>query len=333
VPRSSRSAASSRRGGRAYDRLRALEDRLPEQGSGRRARPRRRRWLGLSVLALATLGTAGGLYTLRSPDATSREAVVPHDNKLLLATNLLNTPAITKYLSTRAGGVTMALYDATTGQTSMYRPGVTQTTASIIKVGILATLLHQAQEKDQPLDNATAQLATAMIENSDDDAATDLWQGDGGARGVGAFDTLAGLTDTSLNTKGYWGLSTTTAEDQVAMMKAVAYPNALLNEKSRTYELGLMADVEADQSWGVSAGVPAGVTVDLKDGWDPLDGDADSNAANGTNWQVNSIGWIDGDGRNYVLAILTLGNATEGYGIATIQGVAPLIWNELAPAA
>jgi hypothetical protein len=283
-------------------------------------------------LALVTLGAAGVLYTVHSPDATSREADLPHDNKLLLATNLFDTPAITNYLATRSGSVTMALYDANTGTTSLYRPGVAQTTASIIKVGILATLLYQAQQKGQPLTNSTAQLATTMIENSDDDAATDLWQGDGGANGVGKFDTLAGLTDTTLSTKGYWGLSTTTAEDQMAMMKTVAYPNSLLNAASRAYELGLMANVEDDQTWGISAGVPSGVTVDLKNGWDPLDGDGGSNAANGTNWQVNSIGWVDGGGRNYVLAVLTLGNATEGYGITTIQGVAPIIWNELAPA-
>jgi hypothetical protein len=285
------------------------------------------------MLAVATLVAAGALYTLRSPDANSREAVLPHDNKLLLATNLLDTPAITKYLAGRQGNITMALYDANTGETSLYRPGVTQTTASIIKVGILAALLYQAQQKGQPLTDPTAQLASAMIENSDDNAASDLWQGDGGAKGVAAFDTLAGLTDTAPGAKGFWGLSTTTAEDQVTMMKTVAYPNDLLNAASRTYALGLMAQVEADQSWGLSAGVPAGVTVDLKNGWDPLDGDGDSNAANGTNWQVNSIGWIDGDGRNYVAAILTVGNDTEGYGIDTIQGVAPLIWNELAPAA
>jgi Beta-lactamase enzyme family len=162
-----------------------------------------------------------------------------------------------------------------------------------------------------------------MIENSDDDAAQDLWDQEGGAVAVGAFDRLAGLTDTSLNQAGYWGLSTTTAEDQVTMVKTIAYGNAVLDSASRHYELGLMANIEADQRWGVSAGVASGVSVDLKDGWDPLDGDTD--------WQVNSVGWIDGDGRNYVLAALTEGNSTEGYGIATIARVARLIWNELGP--
>ncbi len=281
---------------------------------------------------MATLGIAAAVHVYTPSIATSRETILPHDNQLLLTPNLLDTPAITRYLAGREGNVTMALYDATTGTTCLYRPDVTQTTASIIKVGILATLLHQDQATGRRLGSSDDQLATAMIEDSDDDAATTLWDGVGGPRAVGAFDTLAGLTDTTLNTRGYWGLSTTTAEDQVAMMKVVAYPNSILDTASRRYELGLMADVEPDQSWGVSAGVPSGVTVDLKDGWDPLDGDADSNSADGTDWQVNSVGWVDGDGRDYVLAVLTVGNATESYGITTIQGVSPIVWDEMAPA-
>ena len=55
-----------------------------------------------------------------------------------------------------------------------------------------------------------------------------------------------------------------------------------------------MENVSADQAWGVSGGVPAGVTVALKNGWLPL------NDAN-TDWQINSIGWVSGDGRDYLL--------------------------------
>ena len=48
-----------------------------------------------------------------------------------------------------------------------------------------------------------------------------------------------------------------------------------------------MENVAPDQRWGVSGGVPAGVTVALKNGWLPL------NDAN-TDWQVNSVGWVSG---------------------------------------
>jgi hypothetical protein len=51
---------------------------------------------------------------------------------------------------------------------------------------------------------------------------------------------------------------------------------------------------------------------------------------------VNSIGWVRGQGRNYVLAVLTTddpagpGTAGLDYGISTIQGVSQRIWANLA---
>jgi hypothetical protein len=51
-----------------------------------------------------------------------------------------------------------------------------------------------------------------------------------------------------------------------------------------------MERVTPGQAGGISGGVPPGVTVALKNGWLPLDGNGD--------WQVNSIGWVIGDGRD-----------------------------------
>jgi len=62
--------------------------------------------------------------------------------------------------------------------------------------------------------------------------------------------------------------------------------------------------------------------VALKNGWLPLD-------SAGDDWQVNSIGWISGLGRDYLLAVLTTGNPTEQYGIDTIDRLAALVWQHL----
>jgi hypothetical protein len=82
-----------------------------------------------------------------------------------------------------------------------------------------------------------------------------------------------------------------------------------------------MENITPSEAWGVTAGIPQGVTVALKNGWLPLSGE--------TNWQVNSIGFIDGDGRNYILAILTDGNPTEQYGIDTISQFSTDVWDML----
>jgi hypothetical protein len=237
--------------------------------------------------------------------------------------DLFGAPAVAAYLAGTTQDVTAAVYDDVTGVTSVYRPGVAQDTASIMKVDILATLLAQGQSAGQALTPAEQSIAVPMIEQSDNDDAQDLWDSEGGATAVSAFDTKAGLTQTDPDAAGYWGLSTTTAADQVQLLRTVAYPNAVLMPASQSYELNLMENVESDQSWGVSAGVGAGSTMALKNGWLPLDSGG---------WQVNSIGYVDGQGRDYVIAVLTE-DTTEADGINFIQGLSGLIWQELAPSA
>ena len=52
-----------------------------------------------------------------------------------------------------------------------------------------------------------------------------------------------------------------------------------------------MEQVTPTQAWGVSSGVPGNTVVVLKDGWLPLE--------RTTDWQINSVGWVDGAGREW----------------------------------
>jgi hypothetical protein len=126
--------------------------------------------------------------------------------------------------------------------------------------------------------------------------------------------TLAFIPGTSLPG---WGLTTTTALDEVRLISEFAYPSPVLSDASRHYGLSLLENVEADQRWGISGGVPASTTVALKNGWLPL---------GRSNWQIDSIGWVFGNGRNYVLAVLTEDNPTQAYGIATIETIARYVY-------
>ena len=69
----------------------------------------------------------------------------------------------------------------------------------------------------------------------------------------------------------------------------------------------------------MTGGVPQPATVALKNGWLPL------NSAR-TDWQINSIGWLKGSGRDYLMAVLTTGNPTEQYGIDTINRLSAMVW-------
>jgi len=119
-----------------------------------------------------------------------------------------------------------------------------------------------------------------------------------------------------------WGLTTTVPVDQITLLRETVQPSALLTGSQRGYVLHLMENVAPGQRWGVSGGVPARATVALKNGWLPL------NQAR-TDWQVNSIGWISGLGRNYLMAVLSTGNPAEAYGIGTIGGLSALVWRHM----
>jgi beta-lactamase class A len=230
-----------------------------------------------------------------------------------------SSPALGRYLAGREGDIDAAVYDAETGTTYCYHPALMQDTASIVKVDILATLLAEAQAAHRSLSATEGGLAGSMIEDSDNDAASDLWQDEGGASAVARFDARLGLRNTTPNFA--WGLTSTTACDQVVLLRAIAYPDAVLMPASRSYELELMSQVVPGQRWGIPDGVPAGVPVAVKNGW----------LAVGDGWQINSDAYVHGGGRDYVVSVMTRGDPTEGYGIDTIGRISAYLWRDLAP--
>lgn len=239
--------------------------------------------------------------------------------------------AAASYVSTRDGVVLAAVYDLRTGQTWRFGQGQPQDEASVVKLDVLETLLAERGRNGTELSTGDRTLAEQMIEDSDNDAATSLWDEVGGASGIRSFNTSAGLADTvpsaCVNCPGFpwpgWGLTTTIPGDQLTLLRTLVEPNSLLTNTERDYALSLMENVTPDQRWGVTGGVPAQVTVALKNGWLPLD------SAN-NNWQINSVGWISGSGRDYLIAVLTTGNPTEQYGIDTIDQLAAMVWNGMA---
>jgi beta-lactamase class A len=226
-------------------------------------------------------------------------------------------PVVERYLAAHPG-ITAAVHDQSGGTVWTYHPTRRATTASIMKVDILETLLHQ----EGVLHGDLLVVATGMIENSNNDDAQELWDREGGASAVSAYNDLAGLDGTTPNTAGYWGLSTTSATDQVRLLDHLAVANPLLSTPERHQALDLMHHVESDQQWGVSAGLPKAASVAIKNGWLPLD--------DGDGWEVNSDGIVTGAGYDDDLSVLTTGSATEAAGIQVIEGLTRLIWPGLA---
>lgn len=258
----------------------------------------------------------------RSASRAQSSAPVKHADPL--------SGAAASYAAGRAGTTLAAVYDIKTGQSWRLGDGRAQAEASVVKLDILETLL--ARQGGTGLSGGDQSLSRLMIEDSDNDAATSLWYEAGAATGVGAFNDKAGLTRTTpsqcVTCAGFpwpgWGLTTSVPYDQLTLLKQLVMPGShpLLSPAQRSYVLSLMENVTPDQRWGISGGVPAGVTVALKNGWLPL------NDAN-TNWQVNSVGWVSGGGRDYLIAVFSTGNPTEQYGIDTINTLSSDIWKAM----
>jgi hypothetical protein len=226
---------------------------------------------------------------------------------------------VRSYLATRSGQASVAVFDARTGTTYSYAAGSRFVTASVVKASVLATLLQQAEHSRRSLTTTERTLAAQMIRHSDNAAATTLWNQVGKGPGVRAFLRQAGMASTTPGPGGYWGLTATTAPDQVRLVRALAYPTTVLGNASRDYEETLMRTVTPSQRWGVTGGVPSAATVALKNGWLPR--------SNG--WVINSVGHVRGADRDYAIAVLTSGSPSMGYGIATVEHLSALVWTRL----
>ena len=221
-------------------------------------------------------------------------------------------------LRDRAGHHGVTVYDTVTKVSCNTSSARHFDSASIVKAIILAALLRWHQETGKPLSAGEKATATLMITQSDNDAATDLWDEVGMTR-LRQFLSLAKMSETGLGAGGYWGLTQVTTHDEMLLLGLLTQPNAVLSSASRSYELALMAKVLPSQRWGTPAGAPASVTVHVKNGWLP----------DGTGWHINSIGAFTGKDKDYMMAVLTDGNPSERYGIDTVEAVARVVHRDL----
>ncbi|MFF1261274.1 serine hydrolase [Streptomyces sp. NPDC058321] len=266
----------------------------------------------VAVAATASAPSSGAA----SASAPDEEVPVDRDDALAKALKPLlpdGDARVSVAVSALDGATDGAVYDGTSAFD----------TASIVKVDILAALLLRAQDEGRALTAQERAYATAMIENSDNASATALWKAIGGADGLDAANVTLGLTGTRAGAGGEWGLTRTTAEDQLTLLRAVFGTEGTesaksagsgLSAASRAYVAGLMGRIAADQRWGVSAAADSASVCALKNGWLPR-------SATGL-WDINSVGRVSVGGQRYLVSVLSDGNATKEAGVALVEGVA-----------
>jgi Beta-lactamase enzyme family len=270
----------------------------------------------------ATARSASSVDTQRAAAAT-RSAVCTSARHPKLAARIAR--GITAALADRKDSVVgLAATDAAEDLHCTLRQGLHFYAASVIKVTIISALLLK---KGGPAHLTTAQhnLAYAMITQSNDNAATTLWD-ETGTAAMRRFLDKARMSHTILNAA--WGLTQITAQDELTLLKLLSVKGTVLSNSSRGYVLWLMSKVTASQRWGTPAGVPSSLTVHVKNGWLPY--------PKADDWHINSLGIFTGKDTDYQIVVLTgppaAGGQGESYGITTVQDAARVINRDLAHA-
>ena len=281
--------------------------------------------LALGVVLALLVGSAAsaagsGRASAASAAAPRVSCVAASHSNDKLATKMAHD--IDGRLTGRTSVVGLEETDTGTGITCTYHAAWHFYAASAIKATILGALLRKAQEQHRQLTASEKSLAWLMITQSDNNAATALWNDVGFSR-MQHFLNLAKMSQTKLNRA--WGLSLLTAHDEALLLTMLSGPNRILSEASRVYAQYLMSHVTASQRWGVPAGAPRSETVHVKNGWLPYPVSSD--------WEINSIGFFTSRHpyRVYTIAMLTHANPTMAYGIGTIEDAAEVIHGDLNP--
>ena len=277
-----------------------------------------------SVIAASDSGSEGSagasaapIASASSPTSASVSAFASVSPSATVNPTQALAAAVSSLVSSDDGHVSVAVEDLSTGTVVSDNVGDAYVTASIVKLDILETLLYQDQKDGTSPGSAQRDLITSMIEQSDNDAALDLYNDEGGADAITAANRVFGLTDTDVDNAAF-GDTTTTVTDQIRLLREAMTSDSALDSANRDYIRDLMSHVESDQRWGVSAAADdSGSGADdylLKNGWLPR---------SATDlWEINSIGEVSHDGHEYLVAVLSRDNESMDSGISVIEKVA-----------
>ena len=267
--------------------------------------------IGSSGAQAAVTATAVPTPTPSTASASaSAETLTPVATTKSPTTKSSTTQSVTLADLGVSGAASVAVYDLDDGNQLTAGEGAYET-ASIVKVDILVSLLVQ---RSGALTAAQKSLAKSMITISDNAAATSLFQAIGSATGLNRTNRTLGLVETTAGTNGNWGLTRTTAADQIRLLKLVFTSNTILSETSRAYVSSLMTSVTEGQDWGVTAASDDADDAAVKNGWL-------QRTTTGL-WDVNSIGEVTYTQHRFLVVVLTTSGATMSGGIATIEKAA-----------
>jgi beta-lactamase class A len=251
-----------------------------------------------------------------SPASAAGSPAAPTPAQSSPGTTKINTDAVEDalkdYAADHGGNVSIAVYDRKTGLSVSAGGSAEYQTASIVKVDIVAALMLQHQAEGTSLTAQEKQWAHDALTRSDNDGATNLYAAIGGADGLSTANQRLGLVATEPCSS--WGMTTTTVDDQIRLLRSVSSAQGPLSAENRQLLQGWMGDVISSQYFGVPSGeTSAAKAVYVKVGWVDLDNE-------GGLYATNAIGRIVEPDHDWLIAVLSDHNKSLDAGKTVIDG-------------
>ena len=243
------------------------------------------------------------------PDDSFANCEVSHDR----CADLFDEAFVARISEAHRGArFTAAVHDLRTGCWYHLNPGLSITTASVIKAQILAGVLLAAQDAGRPLSaTESADIGLMMHFSHNSPPTSRLYIAVGGAVGMEMLDKRFGIAGTSHTAR--YGATVSTAEDRTVLIEQLLVGGGPLGPAAIDTAWDTMSGVSAAQSWGVTAGLPDGYKAALKNGFYPL---------RDFGWRLGTTGVVrDGDGGAYAMTVMTDQNPNESTGIALVEAI------------
>ena len=261
----------------------------------------------LTAAALALVATMPAAGAQASPEAggAAQGEAFPSRERVRAARG---------FLSRRRAVVGFSVID-TRGRAYGLHPRRVFATASVVKAMLLVAYLRKIGHR-QP-DAVERATLGAMITRSDNGAAGAIYRrvGDPALRRLARRARMR-----RFSVAGHWGNARFSAADQARFLRRF---DRLTPRRSRPYARRLLSSIVRWQRWGFSRySLRSGWRTFFKGGW----------RRTGRGSLVHEVAMFERRGRRFSMALLTDGNASHGYGTATLRGVAARIFGSRSTA-
>ena len=231
--------------------------------------------------------------------------------------NRAQMDSVREYLKQRGGVVGVGVVDSD-GRVRGIHGKRRFVTASVIKAMLLVAYLRKVDHGNRRLTAYERSRLRPMIRVSSNAAATWAYHRLGDAR-LRHLAERAGMSQFSICCS--WGYARFSALDQAKFFWRL---ENLTPPRFQRYGTGLLSSIVPSQSWGIpSIARPRGFSVFFKGGW----------RGTGRGQLVHQAAFVRRRRTGFSLAVLTDGNPSMRYGIATIAGVTKRLTRRRRPVA